>query len=263
MRPGILTLTTDFGADGPYVASIKGVVLGLSPGVQFVDVSHAITPQNILEGAFVLASVVESFPSGTIHLAVVDPGVGTARRLIAAKLADQWFVAPDNGLLSVVAQRYSAGEIWEISNPELRRRTVSATFHGRDILAPAAAHLLLGNDPSSFGSPRHGLVTLPAIAPRREPEGIVGEVIFRDNFGNLITNVPGDWLAEELPDRWAIQIDGHRIEGLSRTYGDHPPGTLVSLVGSQGWAEVSLVNGDAAQHLNCGPGSTVWFRLRQ
>lgn len=263
MRPGILTLTTDFGADGPYVASMKGVVLGHYSEVRFVDISHAISPQNILEAAFVLAGVVDSFPAETVHLAVVDPGVGTARRLIAARLAEHWYVAPDNGLLSVVARRFPTEEIWEISNPELRRKNTSNTFHGRDILAPAAAHLLLGRDPALLGPARHGLVTLPAIVPRREADGIVGEVIFRDNFGNLITNIPGDWLIEESPDRWAIQINSHHIQGLSKTYGDHPSGTLVSLVGSQGWAEVSLVNGDAAQYLSCGPGSTVWFRIRQ
>ncbi len=263
MRPGILTLTTDFGADGPYVASMKGIVLGMVPDVQFVDISHAITPQNILEAAFVLASVVDSFPVESVHLAVVDPGVGTARRLIATRLADHWYVAPDNGLLSVVTRRFPSDQIWEISNPELRRQNVSNTFHGRDILAPAAAHLLLKREPSLLGPARHGLVTLPAILPRREPDGIVGEVIFRDNFGNLITNVPGDWLTEVPPERWAIQINSHSINGLSRTYGEHAPGTLVSLVGSQGWLEISLVNGDASQYLSCGPGSTVWFRLRQ
>src|SRR5688572_6736094 len=142
MRPGILTLTTDFGSEGPYVAALKGVILGLAPGTQLVDVSHAISPQNILEGAFVLAALVDAFPAGTVHLAVVDPGVGTDRRLIAASVADQWFVLPDNGLLSGVLRNRAPTEIHEITNPEIRRATVSPTFHGRDILAPAAAHLL-------------------------------------------------------------------------------------------------------------------------
>src|SRR5690242_19030671 len=144
MSPGIVTVTTDFGIGGPYVAAVKGVILGLAPGTQLVDVSHTIAPQNILEGAFVLAGIVDAFPAGTVHLAVVDPGVGTDRRMIVAKVAEQWFVLPDNGLLSVVARSRAASGIWEIANPAIRRPKVSPTFHGRDIFAPAAAHLLRG-----------------------------------------------------------------------------------------------------------------------
>src|SRR5258707_4917500 len=117
VRPGILTLTTDFGSDGPYVAAMKGIVLGLAPGTQLVDVSHSIAPQNILEGAFVLAGIVDAFPPGTVHLAVVDPGVGTDRRLVAVLVADQWFVAPDNGLLGGVVRNRQPSIIREISNP--------------------------------------------------------------------------------------------------------------------------------------------------
>ncbi|HEX8203778.1 MAG TPA: SAM-dependent chlorinase/fluorinase, partial [Isosphaeraceae bacterium] len=186
MTPRILTLTTDFGTQGPYVASLKGVILGLAPGTQLVDVTHGIAPQNIQEGAFVLASIVDAFPPGTVHLGVVDPGVGSARRIIAAKAAEQWFVAPDNGLLSVVDRNHPLDGVWEIANPKFHRRAVAATFHGRDIMAPAAAHLARGGDPDEFGPPRHGIVTLSTIEPRRDEHGLVGEVIFCDAFGNLI-----------------------------------------------------------------------------
>src|SRR3954463_5146298 len=135
MRPGILTLTTDFGIGGPYVAAVKGVVLGLAPGTQIVDVSHTIAPQNILEGAFVLAGIVDAFPAGTVHLVVIDPGVGTDRKLIAARVSEQWFVLPDNGLISGVTRMHEPEQIWEIRNPAVRRAVVSNTFHGRDILA--------------------------------------------------------------------------------------------------------------------------------
>jgi S-adenosyl-L-methionine hydrolase (adenosine-forming) len=262
MRPGILTLTTDFGTSGPYVAAVKGVILGLAPGAQIVDVSHAIAPQNILEGAFVLASVVDAFPPGTVHLAVIDPGVGTARRMIAARMAGQWFVAPDNGLLSGIARDHAPDGVWELANPAIRRKTVSATFHGRDIMAPAAAHLLLGRDPSELGPARHGIYTFSTLQPRDEEGGFVGEVIFRDAFGNLITNMPGSRLRADPPESWSVQIAGHRVEGLCHTYAERPPGSLVALEGSSGWIEVAVVNGDAARTLTAGPGTTVWFRRR-
>ena len=263
MRPGILTLTTDFGGDGPYVAAMKGVVLGLVPGIQIVDVSHGIAPQNILEGAFVLSNLLDAFPSGTVHLAVVDPGVGTDRRLVAAKVADQWFVAPDNGLLGGVVREQGVSEVWEITNPLIRRASVSATFHGRDILAPAAAHLLLGRDPSELGSRRTRVITLANFEPRTDERGIVGEVIFRDAFGNLITNVSATRLGGSAPDSWVIELAGETIDGLCRTYGDRPAGSLVALAGSSGWIEVAVVNGDAARSLTAGPGMTVWFRRRR
>lgn len=259
LRP-ILTLTSDFGSHGSYVAAIKGVILSAVPDAQLVDVTHAIAPQSIIEGAFVLTGLVDSFPPGTVHLAVVDPGVGTARRLIAARMADQWFVAPDNGLLSYVARDHDPTEVFEIENPAVRRPTVSNTFHGRDILAPAAAHLLLGRPAADLGPRRHGPTTLPAIEPRREEADILGEVIFRDSFGNLITNVPGDWLADAPAVAWRIEINGHQAAALCRTYSDHPPGTLVALVGSQGHVEISLVHGDAARYLDVGLGTTVRFR---
>jgi S-adenosylmethionine hydrolase len=258
--PGILTLTTDFGNDGPYVAAMKGVILSLAPGTQFVDVSHAVAPQNILEGAFVLAEVVDSFPPGTVHLGVVDPGVGTDRRLIAVMIERQWFVLPDNGLISGVAQRRRSEGIWEITNPAIHRPTVSATFHGRDILAPAAAHLLRGRDPVELGPTRSKFVTLRNFSPSQDEYGFVGEVIFRDTFGNLITNIEGVQLASTPPGDWEVEISGERLRGLSRTYGDNPTGVLIALIGSTGWLEVAVVNGDAAQHLSAGPGTTVWVR---
>jgi S-adenosylmethionine hydrolase len=260
MRPGILTLTTDFGAAGPYVAAMKGIVLGIAPGVQLVDVSHEIAPQNILEGAFVLAGIVDAFPPGTIHLAVVDPGVGTDRRLVAARVAEQWFVLPDNGLLSGVMRGRSAAEIREITNPAIRRPEVSATFHGRDILAPAAAHLLRGGEPADLGAARDKVIMLANFEPRADEAGVVGEVIFRDTFGNLITNVPAERLASTPADVWVIELAGERIEGLQRAYAEQPPGTLIALAGSTGWIEIAVVNGDAGRQLTAGPGMTVWFR---
>jgi S-adenosylmethionine hydrolase len=260
--PGIVTLTTDFGLVGPYVAAMKGVLLQKVPGVQLVDVCHTISPQNILEGAFVLAAIVEAFPAGTVHLAVIDPGVGTERRLIAVALAEQWFVLPDNGLITGVSRGRRTAGIWEITNPAIARPTVAPTFHGRDILAPAAAHLLRGGDPAELGPVRTRFITLRNFDPAVHPRGLVGEVLFRDAFGNLITNVAAAQLAAAPPGDWIIEVAGSQIDGLVRTYGEHPTGSLIALVGSSGWVEIAVVDGDAAGRLGVGSGATVWMRRK-
>jgi S-adenosyl-L-methionine hydrolase (adenosine-forming) len=260
--PGIVTLTTDFGLIGPYVAAMKGILLGIVPGTTLIDVCHTISPQNILEGAFVLAAIVDAFPEGTVHLVVVDPGVGTDRRMIAVALADQWFVLPDNGLITGAARGRTPAGIWEMTNPTLRRPTVAPTFHGRDILAPAAAHLVRGGDPAELGPVRTKFVTLRNFEPTANTNGFVGEVIFRDNFGNLISNLPGAQLGDVPPGDWTFEVAGTQIDGLIRTYGERPTGTLVALVGSSGWVEIAVVNGDASEQLSAGPGATVWLRRK-
>ncbi|GIW88967.1 MAG: hypothetical protein KatS3mg108_3291 [Isosphaeraceae bacterium] len=259
MSHPLLTLTTDFGPDGPYVAALKGIVLGLVPGTQIVDVTHRIAPQNILEGAFVLASIFDAFPPGTVHLGVIDPGVGTDRKLAALRVAGQWVLGPDNGLLGGVVRGRTVEGIWEIANPALRRATVSHTFHGRDILAPAAAHILGGGDPAAFGPPLPKVLCLANFEPRPTHDGYVAEIIFRDAFGNLVTNLHISQVQQIPPDAWSIEIAGHRIAGLVRTYADRPPGQVVALINSMGWIEIAVVNGDAGRQLAAGPGTTVWF----
>lgn len=257
MKPAIITLTTDFGLHGPYVAAVKGVLLERAPGVQIVDVCHTIAPQNILEGGFVLANIVDAFPAGTVHLAVVDPGVGTDRRLIAVSVAGQWFVLPDNGLISGVVRDRPPDQLRAITNPALCREVVSATFHGRDILAPAAAHLAMGRPPEELGPPVTKCITLRNFEPSSDEHGFVGEVIFKDTFGNLITNIHADRLGATPPRSWLVEIAGERIPGIGRTYGERPAGSLVALLGSSGWVEVAVVNGDAARLLTAGAGTTV------
>jgi S-adenosylmethionine hydrolase len=262
MKP-ILTLTTDFGDDGPYVAALKGVVLQLAPEAQIVDVSHKITAQNVLEGAFVMAAIVDAFPPGTVHLGVVDPGVGTSRKLAAVKVAGQWIVGPDNGLLCGVVRGREPEGIWEIANPSLWRPVISNTFHGRDILAPAAAHLLARGAPEVLGPRMNKVIHLANFDPRETEQGLVGEVIFRDAFGNLITNVRGDRLGSRPENQdWEIEIAGSHVQGLVRTYAHRMHGELVALVGSSGWVEIAIVNGDASRFLSAGPGTTVWFHRR-
>ncbi len=194
---------------------------------------------------------------------VIDPGVGSDRRLVAVRLADQWFVLPDNGLITGVARNRPPGAAWEITSPTIRRSVVSETFHGRDILAPAAAHLLLGGAPEDLGAPVAKLDRLRNFDPTPDDSGFVGEVIFRDNFGNLITNLNAAHLAECPASAWVVEIAGERIEGLSRTYSERPVGATMALVGSSGWIEIAVVNGDAARLLAAGAGTTVWFRRNE
>ena len=261
MRPGIITLTTDFGLHGPYVAAVKGVLLERAPDATIVDVSHTIAPQNVLEGGFVLANIVDAFPAGTVHLAVVDPGVGTDRRLIAVASAGQWFVLPDNGLITGVIRSRLPDEVRAITSPTIRRAVVSSTFHGRDLLAPAAAHLAIGLSPEELGPKLERFITLRNFEPTREDRGAVGEVIFKDTFGNLITNIHTDHLGLTPAESWEIEIAGERIVGIMGTYGERSPGQLIALIGSSGWLEVAVVNGDAARLLSAGAGTTVRIRM--
>ncbi len=263
MRNGILTLTTDFGPDGPYVAAMKGVILGLAPSAQMVDVCHRIAPQNILEGAFVLASILDAFPPGTVHLGVVDPGVGTDRRLIAVSVADQWVVAPDNGLVGGITLSHKPDGIWSIESPMIRRPVVSHTFHGRDILAPAAAHLLLGLDPDDLGPRLSKLVALANFEARVVDRGFLGEVIYRDTFGNLVTNIKGDQLGLDRLDDWCVEIAGERITGLAHTYGDRPSAPWSPWSEAPAGSKSPRSTAMPPRSLRAGSGTTVWIRRRE
>jgi S-adenosylmethionine hydrolase len=256
MRRPILTLTTDFGLHGSYVAEMKGVVLGLAPDAALVDVCHTIAPQAVAEGAFVLERLPGAFPIGTVHLAVVDPGVGTDRRLIAAEAAGQWWLGPDNGLFARVLRAHPPSRVFTLTNPALRRVEVSSTFHGRDLLSPAAAHLLRGGDEYDLGPAiaPEDLVPLPDLDPIPTASGLAGRVQFADSFGNLITNVPAGALTGRA---WAVSIGDRSIRRLARTYGEQAPGTLLALVGSTGYLEVAVVNGSAARTLGLGVGAGV------
>ncbi len=256
-RPRILTLTTDFGADGPYVAAMKGVILGHVPDARLVDVSHAIEPQNVREAAFVLSSIIDDFPRGTVHLAVVDPGVGTSRRALVVSAREQWFIGPDNGLVPLALREDETLDARVLVNPTIRRPRVSATFHGRDVFAPVAAYVLRGGPITELGPRAHDIVRLPAFTARQEERGLLGQVLFRDRFGNLITNVPAASLVGKPLDSWTLSIGDESIAGISRTYGDHRPGTLIALGGSGGMIEVAVVQGDAATRLGAGPGAEV------
>jgi S-adenosylmethionine hydrolase len=257
----IITLTTDFGLGSPYVAAMKGVILSINPEARLVDLSHAVGPQNVRQGALVLAEATTWFPAGTIHVGVVDPGVGTQRRIVYARIGDQQYIAPDNGLLSRLTLKTRPSQIITVENPEHWLPSVSNTFHGRDIMAPVAAQLSLGMEPDRLGPPLAALVELDWPQPRIESNAIVGEVVWIDGFGNLISNVTEGMLtAIQDRTRATVGIEGHTLRGIDRTYGDRPANTPLALVGSSGYLEVSAAGGSAAATLRCESGARVTVR---
>jgi S-adenosylmethionine hydrolase len=257
MRP-LITLTTDFGISSPYIAQMKGVILSLCREVDLVDLTHAIGPQNIKEGAVVLADTTPRFPRGTIHVAVVDPGVGTARRLIYAEIGEQHYLAPDNGLLSLLARESLPRQIVAIENRDYWLPDVSNTFHGRDVLAPVAAHLALGLDPAKLGPPLVALDSLTIFQPQKSGGGVVGEVLYVDSFGNLVTNFRRDDL-ECLGDlaRVSIECAGGTLSHLVANYAAGMPGETIALFDSQGRLEIAIVGGNAARQLGVRAGESV------
>ncbi len=254
-------MTTDFGLQDPYVGVMKGVALGINPNVQIIDLTHQIRPQNVAQAAFVLGSSYRFFPPGAIHVVVVDPGVGTDRNALLLLTPHGRFLAPDNGVLSQVLRDYlddppgQAGEIdvpaaiaaHRLTNPKYWLHPVSRTFHGRDVFAPAAAHLSLGVLPDDLGEPVNRLSWLPSPHPVRRGNVIQGQIINVDHFGNLVTNIPAAMLAEVSSIDFIIR--GRVIQGLSHTFHggpEYPKDGLVALVGSHGYLEAAVRNGSAA-----------------
>ena len=245
--PAPITLTTDFGARDAYAAQLKGVLLARCSGAAVLDLTHDIAPHDAIEGALFLDGAVPAFPPGTVHLAVVDPGVGGVRRAIACAIGGQFAVCPDNGLLTLLARRLPVEEAREIANPALRREPVSATFEGRDVFAPAAAHLACGGALGDLGPPAEGLATLALPEPSREADGVRGEVLHIDRFGNAITNVEASMLPEAAG---GVRVSaGGRVLPLRRTYADAAPGEVLALVGSGGRLEIAVREGSAADRL--------------
>lgn len=246
MSNRIITLLSDFGIHDGYVASMKGIILGICPDVLLVDISHMVPPQDIRAGAFILATVFKDFPQGTTHLAVVDPGVGTERKAIAIKTPSYFFVGPDNGLFTWALLSENRVEARCIENPKYLPSGISRTFHGRDIFAPVAAHLARGIEFNELGTP-----CTPSVArwsvPVHGPDGIHGEVIHIDRFGNAITNVDR-LILERLssPGSWTVQVKDQLTCRIVLTYGDDAPGTLMALVGSSGYLEIAVNQGSAA-----------------
>jgi S-adenosylmethionine hydrolase len=260
----VITLTTDFGTGSPYVAAMKGVIYSLNPAAVVVDISHEIPPQDARHAAVVLEDVTDLFPPGSIHVVVVDPGVGTERGLVFVRIGRQNYLAPDNGVLSRLARRRPPAKIVRLTERQYWLHPVSTTFHGRDILAPVAARLSLDLDPDWLGTPQDGLVMLewPDVRAKPQagagPQAIAGSVLLIDTFGNLITDITAEMLSGRAESRFVrVTCGGRSVEGLSRTYGDRPEGTLVALIGSSGRLELAVVDGSAAGLLKARVGDTV------
>ena len=254
----IITLTTDFGGSSPYVAQMKGVLLSRNTELQIVDITHDIAPHDIYQGAIILHDVCPRFPPHSIHLAVVDPGVGTRREIVYAEIGDRHFVAPNNGLLTYLAMRTPPAVIRAVTNRLYFMPEISTTFHGRDIMAPVAAHLSLGLKPARLGPQLDSLVMLKVDEPVIESQRIIGAVAQIDRFGNVITNIDVRHLAATQPgSEVRIHCRGQDIRGIVSTYGDQLPGVLVALVGSNGRLELAVVQGNASMVLGARPGDKV------
>jgi hypothetical protein len=254
-----ISLLTDFGLKDGYVGVMKGVIWGIAPQAQIADITHLIRPQNVLEGALALSRAVPYFPPGTIHVAVVDPGVGTARRPIAARLAEHYFVGPDNGLCTLLLdQANRAGgpvKFVHLDQPRYWLPEISNVFHGRDIFSPVAAHLVNGVPLQALGTPVDDPHLLHLPIPERTAHGWRGRVVIVDNFGNLSTNLTGQHLAGM--ESVVVRIAGRGIRGLTKTFGERPPGELVALLGEADDLTISIVNGDAASALGVSVGEPV------
>jgi hypothetical protein len=265
-RAPLVSLLTDFGTHDTYVGQVKAVLVGLCPRARLVDLTHEVPPQDVRLGALMLLDALQAFPPGAVHLAVVDPGVGMDRRAVALLAPTASFVGPDNGLLWPAFERAcgadcrALGRAYRLQNPALMRPSPSATFHGRDVFAPAAAHLALGGRPALLGPalPLGELVRLALPAARSVPGGLAGEVLAVDRFGNCLSSI----LAEDLAGLGARELLRVRLPGraplpLATTYGEAPPGAPLALLGGSGRLEIAVRNGSAAASLALAPGAPV------
>jgi S-adenosylmethionine hydrolase len=259
MRMSFITLLTDFGIRDGAVGLMKGVIWRIAPEAQIADLSHTVGAQNLQEAMVVLDFSAPYFPPGTIHVVVVDPGVGTERRSLAARIGTHYFVGPDNGvctpLLEKAEQAGETVEIVSLDRPEYWLPEVSDVFHGRDVYAPVGAHLAAGVPLAQLGTPIDDPIRLARPRPERTAQGWRGEVVFIDDFGNLQTNLLRPHL-QLWPDV-KVRLGETEIDGMIRTFGQRPPGTLVALYGTDHDLNIAVVNGNAQAHLQAEVGDPV------
>ncbi len=266
-HPCCVSLLTDFGLEDEYVGVMKAVILGLASSARIVDLCHQIPPQDVRAAALLLDGAYRFFPPGTVHVCVVDPGVGGQRRIVCLQAAGFLFLAPDNGLLTpILARHHGQASAWSVENPAYFLRQVSATFHGRDIFAPVAAHLCQGLDPARLG-PRispGGLVRLHLPRPRLAGDCITGQVVHVDRFGNLATNISADLLAPWLNEGATVSVHLGRttINGIVASYQEAAAGQPLAIIASRGTLEIAVREGSAAERLQAGAGTEVRVRRR-
>lgn len=257
-----ITLTTDFGLSDPFAGTMKGVIADICPDAGVIDLTHGVEAFNILDGAVKLWQGAKYFPAGTIHVVVVDPGVGTERRAVLAGFDDYWFVAPDNGVLTwVLAESQMQPEVWLLENRDYFLKKTSNTFHGRDIFAPAAAHLANKAAPETFGRRlTEPLVRLPELPAAAGDDGVIrGRVLLIDRFGNLLTNVRGSSIAGSA--HIEIAIGSHVVRSVLTNYAAGEPGVAFAIVGSSGLLEIAVSRGNAAEALGVKRGDEVVVRM--
>jgi S-adenosylmethionine hydrolase len=262
-----IALLSDLGTEDTYVGVMKAVILGICPGARIVDLCHDIAPQDIQQAAFLLHTAWGYCPEGTVHVIVVDPGVGSERRLVAAEARGHYFVAPDNGVLTYVLASSREHTAFCLERSDLFLPEVSQTFHGRDILAPVAAHLALGLPVDELGSEVTGsLVRLPISRPVLDESGLVAHVVHVDRFGNLVTDLTeadlATWRGEVGADRFVIKVGDSLIEEIRTAYAGASPGEVLALFGSSGRLEIALNLGSAAACLGVGTGAVVMIESR-
>lgn len=267
---GFITLTTDFGTRQGSDGVLHGAIYRIAPDAVITDLSHHIAPQDVREANFVVDNSAFFFPPGTVHVVVVDPGVGTDRRPIAARIGAHFFVAPDNGVLTACLER-AKREAWttefiELDRPEYWLGAVTMTFHGRDLFAPVAAHLAAGVPLGDLGSPMDDPITVPLWgATRADDDSVTGEVIYIDDFGNAICSIlPGEIVHLPVPDGVEVELCGHPIDGMVQTFGDSEYGTdtLIALWDSSGYLLVSENNGTGGKVIKPRPGDPVVVRAK-
>ena len=263
MGKPIITLTTDFGTKDGYVGAVKGVIKRTNPDAEVVDVTHEIEPFDILGAAFALNKFYRYFPRGTIHLTVVDPGVGSQRQPLLIKSKDFFFVGPDNGVFSFVFQNETITDIVVLSNKEYFLAELSSTFHARDVFAPVVGYLSLGVEVTEFGRTAKECHKLIIPEPRSSNKGLAGEIIHIDGFGNLVTNIAEEFLQGK--NIAAITVGRRRIKRIARLYSELKEGEVGALIGSSGLLEIAVNQGSAQKVLRSRIGSavTITFKRRE